>query len=188
MKIIDGVYLLKGGELIRDGYKIRYASSASVLIEDDKIIIVDTSLPGDWDEIKTSLRKIGYMPEDVEIVINTHLHRDHCGCNDFFTKAENYAHPCQIGERRNFKSIQFLKLNRTYILDTPGHVDGHISVVFPGEKNVVVAGDAIPIKDNYYKRLPPIIYSDKKEAIRSMEKIVEIADIIITGHEGYIIC
>jgi len=40
----------------------------------------------------SELNKKNIKPTDVDIVINSHLHPDHCGCNEFFTNAEFYCH------------------------------------------------------------------------------------------------
>ena len=34
-----------------------------------------------------SLACIGLGPDDIDIVMNSHFHPDHCGCNQFFKKA-----------------------------------------------------------------------------------------------------
>jgi glyoxylase-like metal-dependent hydrolase (beta-lactamase superfamily II) len=41
----------------------------------------ETSFPGDYGYLLDNLAKLGIRPEDVDIVINTHLHADHCGWN-----------------------------------------------------------------------------------------------------------
>lgn len=45
-----------------------------------------TQLPGE--EPRAALAKAGARPEDIEIVVNTHLHWDHCSNNDLFTNAQ----------------------------------------------------------------------------------------------------
>ena len=59
-------------------------------------IVVDTGLgdkhnsqlkfyqPFDLKDIREEIRKIGYEPEEVTDVVNTHLHFDHCGGNTIF--------------------------------------------------------------------------------------------------------
>lgn len=43
-------------------------------------------------EITRALKTImGWTPEEVEMVINTHLHVDHCGCNYKFKNAKFYV-------------------------------------------------------------------------------------------------
>ena len=72
----------------------------------DKVILVDTG-GGDepfvhkhhYDNYRRSadeaplpaLKKLGVTPDDIDIVINTHLHWDHCFNNDLFPKAKIYV-------------------------------------------------------------------------------------------------
>jgi N-acyl homoserine lactone hydrolase len=40
-----------------------------------------------------SLACVGLGPDDIDIVVNSHFHPDHCGCNQFFTKATIWLTP-----------------------------------------------------------------------------------------------
>ncbi len=60
----------------------------------------------------------GLGPEDIDTVVNTHPHPDHCGNNHLFTKARSAdAH----GRRDNSP--------RVLAMATPGHTLDSISVV-----------------------------------------------------------
>jgi glyoxylase-like metal-dependent hydrolase (beta-lactamase superfamily II) len=185
MKLMEDLYLLKEGKVIRSNDVILYASSASVLILDEFPIIVDTAMPEDIELIQRSLAEAGIQIDEVKMVINTHLHSDHTGCNSFF-KAEKYAHVKEIA-REGIKGIIPLSFNnissRVKFIETPGHTEGHISVVFESSEVAVIAGDAIPTYDNYLKRVPPRINIDEALAMNSFEKIERIADLIIPGHD-----
>ena len=39
-----------------------------------------------------SLAQVNLRPEDIDVVVNSHLHPDHCGCNEFFTRATFFCH------------------------------------------------------------------------------------------------
>lgn len=43
-------------------------------------------------DVISSLTAVGLGPTDIDIVINSHLHTDHCGCNEFFTRATFVCH------------------------------------------------------------------------------------------------
>ncbi len=182
MQIRDGIYLIKPGKVVYDEVSVRYASSSVVLIDDGSLIVVDTGLEEDWGEIERGIRRAGFHPSEVDTIINTHLHVDHIGCNHRFS-AECYAHPKEI-ERvgvSGYLPCPKRISKRVCILETPGHVDGHISVVFEG---VVVAGDAIPTKEHYFRRIIPRIHTDAEKAKESMQKIIDVAEIILPGHDG----
>ncbi len=56
------------------------------------------------------------------------------------------------------------------VINTPGHTPGHISL-FLEENNVFLAGDALAIEDKKLVIANPQFTLDKKEALRSIEKI-----------------
>ena len=52
-------------------------------------------MPAD-DHVLTSLKAVGLGPDDIDVVICSHLHTDHCGCNAFFKKATVFVHALEI--------------------------------------------------------------------------------------------
>ena len=48
------------------------------------------------DTLLPSLACVGVNPDDIDIVVNSHFHPDHCGCNQFFKKATIMAHAREI--------------------------------------------------------------------------------------------
>ena len=82
----------------------------------DKNILIDTGLdenefmiPADFSEetglIPTSiidgLAQYELKPEDIDIVINTHLHDEHCGNNLLFSSAQFYTHQDELAFCKN---------------------------------------------------------------------------------------
>ncbi|WP_411978069.1 N-acyl homoserine lactonase family protein [Streptomyces phaeochromogenes] len=75
-----------------------------VLRSGDRTVVVDTGGPADEEQIRrmipfgyvvteeerveNALTRLGVRAEDVDLVINTHLHWDHCSNNDAFPDAE----------------------------------------------------------------------------------------------------
>lgn len=76
-------------------------------------VVVDTGGPVDEDEIRrhhafeyevsaemqpeSALARLGVRPEDVDLVVNTHLHWDHCSNNDLFGNAEILVQRAELG-------------------------------------------------------------------------------------------
>jgi glyoxylase-like metal-dependent hydrolase (beta-lactamase superfamily II) len=72
-----------------------------LVVSEDKRILVDTgfgdklspkerqfwSIAGE-NRLVGDLRRLGFVPEDIDIVINTHLHSDHCGGNTILKEGE----------------------------------------------------------------------------------------------------
>jgi len=181
MELGEGVYLVKPGRVIYDEASVLYASSSVVLIEDGELILVDTALEEDWPLIEEGIRRAGFRPSQVGVVVNTHLHPDHTGCNHRF-EARRYAHPLEIRRvgTEGYLPCPARLSERVWVMETPGHVEGHLSVVCGG---VVVAGDAIPTRRHYDEGIIPRIHTDAGKARESMRRIAEVAEVIVPGHD-----
>jgi len=157
--------------------------------------------------LESTLGKIGVKCEDIEIVIATHLHWDHCGDNDLFPKAkfivqgeelESARAPFPVTvdgyNRRMVDEIDYTVIcgdkevaDGVKVILTPGHSCGIQSVlVETGTKKILIAGDTI----SFFKNLeqdPPLIsgfYVDMKAYYKSLEKIAQLkADLILPGHD-----
>jgi N-acyl homoserine lactone hydrolase len=46
--------------------------------------------------LEEGLKREGVHTDDIDIVINTHLHDDHCGNNRLFTKAQFFTHADEV--------------------------------------------------------------------------------------------
>lgn len=165
----------------------------------DKLLLIDTGMceterantyhhPGSQQpegmSIVDQLAKIGYKPEDVSIVVFTHLHWDHCSNMKAFKNAQFYVHrkeyafamdpiplyyksyeAPQLGIVRPFEGVK-MRLTEdeeeimpgVRVFETPGHSVGHQAVEVDTEKGkYLVCGDAIFIMDNL-KPIPQIHY------------------------------
>ena len=185
------IKVIKPGILVRNnlGMILQASSTVTLVKDDDHNIIIDTGVPGEGEKILQGLSNHGLYQDDIDLVINTHLHGDHMGNNAMFWKARFMAHEKELPARlKNVIVIEgdYVLTDHIKIIETPGHTHGSISVVVdvPKEsKTYVIAGDALPIKDNYLKWVPPGINFNPKIALASMRKIVEIADFVVPGHE-----
>ena len=90
--------LLYEGILIRENGIIKKASSSSTLIiTNNHNIIVDTSTRDMKDMIIKGLSELNLTLDDIDVVINTHLHYDHIENNSLFKNATFYASPKEFG-------------------------------------------------------------------------------------------
>ena len=48
------------------------------------------------DNVLSGLACIGLEPDDIDVVVCSHLHPDHCGCNEFFRRASFICHAAEI--------------------------------------------------------------------------------------------
>ncbi|MCL2711997.1 MAG: MBL fold metallo-hydrolase [Methanomassiliicoccaceae archaeon] len=177
--------ILAAGKLVREGIAIREAHSTSTLIRSENMnIVVDTSSNFMRPAITTSLEQIGILPSEINIIVLTHSHHDHCENNNIFKKAKIY-----VRKEENFEAKNMIEVTEDIditpgvkLIHTPGHTKGSMSVFVNGDRKYAIAGDAIPLEDNYRKMTPPRINYDEVTALKSIKIITDYADIIIPGH------
>jgi N-acyl homoserine lactone hydrolase len=104
--------------------------------------------------VADALAKLDMSPADISLVINTHLHFDHCGQNAVFKHAPFYVQRAELDRARrespvlrdwfDFTGARFELLDGDAeiapglsVIATPGHTAGHQCVV-------VQAGDGSP--------------------------------------------
>jgi N-acyl homoserine lactone hydrolase len=185
-----------------------------------KNILVDTGLdeneliiPGGFQEetgmvpksIVDCLGTENLSPEDIDIVINTHLHDDHCGNNALFPQAKFFVHkletefchqPHPIDHRYDayfIEGIEFVTvedgeeiLPGITVFHSPGHSLGCLSVrVETGEGPAVVTGFCCN-GENFPAHGPavcPGVHLDAMAAWDSIQKIKEMGAVILPMHE-----
>ncbi|MBW2970914.1 MBL fold metallo-hydrolase [Candidatus Woesearchaeota archaeon] len=157
-----------------------------VLLKGEQNIIVDTGYHSFGKELVKKLEEHGLKPADIHTVINTHLHFDHIGNNHLFGNSKwviNRGIWYPDSRVDVYENIEDIKIPEVELIDTPGHLEGHTSVVFSCDgKTIVVAGDAV----NDYNIINPDLdiesYQKRPGVKESMKKIFLIADVIIPGH------
>ncbi len=177
------------GYIVRRGTSIVDASSSVTYVEaEGESLLVDTGSPRDEEKLLATLDRMRIQPPSIRYVVNTHMHIDHCGCNDLFKSARVVAHESESPPPSSLRirSAQGL-LPGVEIVPTPGHSEGSISVFVESDKRYAICGDAIPTKDNFEKWVPPFINMDRGLALNSMEMIRSWADVIVPGHDSPIV-
>ena len=164
------------------GKNICRASPTITLISDGKEkIIVDTGNLSDEKKILAALAKNKIKPQDITIVINTHAHPDHVGCNFLFKKAKIIsAEDIAEGDKFTFTPARdFFLTPNVKIVRTPGHTLHDCSVLVKTDRGkVAIVGDL------FWKGLKDkLAFVDNKKMHRaSQKKILKIADFIVPGH------
>jgi len=179
--------ILAVGYLERDADgKILKADSTSVLVRTPKhTIVVDPSTKYMRPFLKTSFKQIGVFVKDVDMVVLTHTHSDHIENLDMFPKAKVYVHS---GSGMEFKNMVLVEdeeyglCEGVKLVHTPGHCDEEMSVFVEADRKYVIAGDAIPLEDNFFKNIAPKLNNNEELALQSIKKIREYADVIVPGH------
>jgi len=171
------------------GVDVEVPTWAFLVTDGTERILVDTGMSGteraDWHHpgshqpegcrIDEQLQKLGVAPEDINTVIFTHLHWDHCANMSLFRNATFYVHENELAFALDphilyYKSYESKRLGVTPPFDgmafrtvkgdhsynesvsmfpTPGHCPGHQSVAVQTSAGVyVIAGDAIFSDEN----------------------------------------
>ncbi len=151
------------------------------------------------------LEENGLVPDDINIVINTHLHDDHCGNNSFFKKAKFYVHrdeiafcksPHPIDHRYDeyfIEETEFTELDSggeilpgLEVIFSPGHTVGCLSVkVETGEGSTVITGFCCN-SENFPANGPavcPGVHIDAISAWQSIQKIKDMGCKILPMHD-----
>ncbi len=162
-------------------YMIKPICSSVTLIKDEsKNILVDTGYYSFAEEIISKLAEHGLKPEDIDYIINTHEHFDHCANNHLFGNAKKLVGILEWnpdGTINIYKSLKDIKIiEGLEIIETPGHKVPHYSVIARSDKTYVIAGDTIS------KEFFVASFENKKQKINSAKQILDIADVIIPGH------
>lgn len=82
MQVADRIYMLSTNS------SGKFPSSFCFYIDDEKKALIDTPLDRSFPDLLQERR--------VDLIINSHFHRDHTGCNDLFPEATILAHPLDI--------------------------------------------------------------------------------------------
>lgn len=226
------IYPLHVGDIVRDntnmmymvdpGKKITVPLLAWLLCDGQRYILVDTGgTPADGVHympytqasgctLEEQLRLHGVSPNEVEIVILTHLHWDHAGNNGMFKNATFYVQQKELDYAMAPLAIQknaynqelisqtkYITLNGASeitegisVITTPGHSPGSQSVIVNTEKgNFIIVGDLICLYA-CMERNPMIInglHTNLFEYYESMNKVAETGFHVLPGHEPKIL-
>jgi glyoxylase-like metal-dependent hydrolase (beta-lactamase superfamily II) len=139
------------------------------------------------------------------MVINTHLHDDHCGNNPLFTKATFYAHSDEIAFCRNphpldhryddyfIEDVRFSEIDCDQellpglaVVHMPGHTVGTLSVrIATGSGPAMITGFCCNNK-NFPANGPavcPGVHIDALKAWESIQKVKQSGCLILPMHE-----
>lgn len=203
------------------GIKYKAALKPLLVRTEKENILIDTgvgTLPAKYgnfhqvirsreEELVLSLKNVRLKPDDITLVINTHLHFDHCGNNRQFRKAKflvqtdevRYAYFPDRFQRisylREFFDVgcEFLPIKGKYtveegidLLPTPGHTVGHQSVLVSWKgRNIVYAGDAAPLPENIERRNITGMMYNGAQALESIDALRRIDNpLFIYSHDN----
>lgn len=177
----------------------------------DKTILIDTgemaplksrereeAIGGKIYTFEEGLSRWGLKPEDIDIVIHTHLHNDHCENDDKCKNAVFYVHKKELDRIHNLHPLDY-RYNEDFVTDiekngqiipltddtevlpgikmihTPAHTEGGMTVLINTEKGTAAITGFCLIMENY---TPP-------PQIRAMGMEVIPPGTVVNAYEAY---
>jgi glyoxylase-like metal-dependent hydrolase (beta-lactamase superfamily II) len=133
---------------------------------------------GAGEGVVAHLRVLGLEPGEITLVVNSHLHFDHCGCNALFTRAEIFVQGAELRATRAAREadrrpdrdwdgpLNYHLLEGEHdlfgdgalvIVPTPGHTAGHQSLRVTAGSGLrfCLAGDACYTQEHLERDLLP---------------------------------
>ena len=162
------------------------------------------------DTLLPSLSCVGVSPDDIDVVVNSHFHPDHCGCNEFFGKATIMAHAREI-EAANAPGAEaagYLRADwdhgqktdavngerdvfgdgRLVLIPLPGHTPGTMGakVNLDSGGSFLLASDAVSLRQNLDADTVPRNTWNAEALLKSFAEIRRIEKsgaTVVCGHD-----
>jgi glyoxylase-like metal-dependent hydrolase (beta-lactamase superfamily II) len=162
------------------------------------------------DNVLTGLACVGLSPDDIDVVVCSHLHPDHCGCNAFFKRASVIVHEKEIAAARAANAVPMGYLaaewdfgtfdrltgerdvfgdGKIVLIPLPGHTPGSIGALVALEKSgmVLLAADAVSLRVTLDRDVAPRNTQDPQALAKSWEEIRRIearGATVLCGHDA----
>jgi len=157
-----------------------------------------------------SLACVGIKPDDIDVVVCSHFHPDHCGCNEFFKRATILAHAKEIEAAKapNAEAAGYLRADwdheqpmeavdgerdvfgdgRLVLLPLPGHTPGTMgaAVQLDRDGSFLLVSDAVSLRENLDTDTVPRNTWNAEALLESFAEIRRIEKsgaTIICGHD-----
>ena len=166
------------------------------------------------ERIDRQLIALGYRPDEVKYVIMSHLHGDHAGWMTLFPHAtfivrkaelraawwpEAFQWSYNLGDYLDTRNYRFMQLDEVedfdvfldgsvVCVDTKGHCQGHQSIIVNLSKTgrVVIAGDAVPMRETIDEGTVPGVSWNNEAALRAVAMIQHLkreGAFVLLGHD-----
>jgi glyoxylase-like metal-dependent hydrolase (beta-lactamase superfamily II) len=162
------------------------------------------------DAVVGQLTKAGVTTDDIDLVICSHLHYDHCGCNALFGRATVVCQAAELeaagaddAEDQGFlrrewdvgRPIQAIEGvldvfgdGRLTLVPLPGHTPGSMGAhaVLDRSGAFLLASDAAPVAESLERRTAPKNSWNRDLYLASLDEIARFADdgaTVLFGHD-----
>jgi len=169
-----------------------------------------TPIMPNGENVLTGLSALGYSSDDVDVVICSHLHPDHCGCNAFFKRATMMVHAREVEAARAPDAVKWgflagewdvgLPLDelsgerdvfgdgRIVLIELPGHTRGSMGALVALERDgeFLLAADTVSLRSSLDTGKLPRNTWDADALLKSWDEVRRIETsgaTVICGHD-----
>jgi|KBSSwiStaDraftv2_1062776.scaffolds.fasta_scaffold17177_3 N-acyl homoserine lactone hydrolase len=162
------------------------------------------------DAVVHQLPKVGLTADDIDVVVCSHMHIDHCGCNVFFKNATVVCHARELEAARaaDSESKGYMRIDwdhpqrfecieaqhdlfgdgRLTLLPAPGHTPGSVIVhaVLDKDGPFLLVSDAIPVQACLEQRYCPKVTWDVDKSMIVFEEVARLQKdgaTVLFGHD-----
>jgi glyoxylase-like metal-dependent hydrolase (beta-lactamase superfamily II) len=163
------------------------------------------------DNVVAGLAAIGLAPDDIDVVVCSHLHPDHCGCNAFFQRATVMVHAREIEAARapDAAASGYLAVDwdhplpvdlvtgerdlygngRIVLIPLPGHTPGSMAALVALERTgaVLLAADTVSLRATLDTGTVPKNTWNADVLVKSLAEVRRIearGAMVICGHDA----
>lgn len=170
--------------------------------------MVSIGAPGE--NLISQLGTVGLSPLDIDVVVNSHLHTDHCGCNAFFKRATIVCHAKELEAARADDAVargffpedwrhpmpietidaehDLFGDGRIVLVPLPGHTPGMTGALVSLDRDggFMLVSDAVPLRASLERDHHPRVTWDPDLSSRSMQEVRRIeagGATVLFGHD-----
>lgn len=156
------------------------------------------------------LAQVGLQPADIDVVVNSHFHPDHCGCNEFFKRATTVCHPRELeaAKASNAAVMGYVAADwdhpmpldlieserdlygddRIVLIPLPGHTPGSIGALVNLDRSgsFLLASDSVSLRANLDRHILPRNTWSAEHLDRTFQEIrrIEAGGVtVVCGHD-----
>jgi len=159
----------------------RVASTVSVVVDGDHIVVIDPGMVADQSVILDPLRDLGIGPGDVTDVVFSHHHPDHTLNAALFPKARFHDHwAIYRGDIWDSRAAEGFGVSpHVKLIQTPGHTAEDITTLVETEEGVVACthlwwNASGPAEDP--------LATDPQTLHAGRVRVLDLATVIVPGH------
>jgi len=168
-----------------------------------------TPIFAEQDVVVQQLPKAGLAADDIDVVICSHLHSDHCGCNAAFPRATVICHAAELAAARGPAAIEsgYIREDwdhgrhittfegqrdifcdgRLTLIEAIGHTPGSSVLHVALDRSVfLLASDVVPVAAVLERRYAPRLTWDVDRSLAALDEITRLqADgaTVVFGHD-----